>query len=51
MWIDRVGRVKFNVYKVHAYRVHFFILSVFTNVFDCANIYIGENNDNKTDKG
>lgn len=50
MWIGRVERVKFNVYKVHACRVHFY-LTVLTNFCDCANIYIGKNNDNKTDKG
>ena len=50
MLIGRAVIVKFNVYKVHTNCVHFY-LTVFTNFCDCANIYIGKNNDNKTDKG
>ena len=50
MLISRVERVKFNifvksVYILNAICMHFFILSVFTNVFDYANIVIGENDD------
>ena len=53
MSTDRVERVKFNifvksVYILNAICMNFFILSVFTNVFDYANIGIGENNDNQT---